>query len=218
MSIDGCIDDASDSRLRLSGAQDVDRVDEVRSGCDAILVGAGTIRADNPRLVLRSPGRRAARVARGASPDPVKVTLSRTGDLDPAACFFTAGAADRIVFVASGAVANARDRLGAAAQVVDGGDPLDLGRVLASLAERGIRSLMVEGGSSVHAQFLSAGLADELQLVVAPFFVGDPAAPRFPGHGSFPWTVRHPARLAEVRQVGQDALLTYALSDRSKPR
>ena len=54
MSIDGYIDDARDTRLLLSNAADFDRVDAVRAGCDAILVGAHTIRRDNPRLLVRS--------------------------------------------------------------------------------------------------------------------------------------------------------------------
>src|SRR3982751_477198 len=61
MSIDGYLDDADQRRLLLSNDADFDRVDEVRAGCDAILVGAGTIRQDDPRLLVRSAGRRASR-------------------------------------------------------------------------------------------------------------------------------------------------------------
>ncbi len=214
MSIDGYLDDATSRRLRLSGDDDIDRIDAVRAGCDAILVGAGTIRADDPRLVLRSPARREARIARAAPADPVKVALSGRGDLDPAARFFTEGRSARLVYVATGNLAAATERLGGAASIVDGGEPVGLTAVLADLAARGIGKLMVEGGGSVLTQFLVEGLADELQLVVAPFFVGDSRAPRFAGDGSFPWTKQHPARLAEMRRVGRDALLRFALSDR----
>ncbi|MGH8574222.1 MAG: RibD family protein, partial [Gammaproteobacteria bacterium] len=54
VSVDGYIDDATDTRLLLSNEADVDRVDEVRASCDAILVGANTIRRDDPRLLVRS--------------------------------------------------------------------------------------------------------------------------------------------------------------------
>jgi 5-amino-6-(5-phosphoribosylamino)uracil reductase len=73
---------------------------------------------------------------------------------------------------------------------------------------------MVEGGGVVHTQFLTAGLADELQLVVAPFFVGDSRAPRFVSDGQFPWNPDRRATLAEVRQLGDVVLLRYALSSR----
>ena len=62
--------------------------------------------------------------------------------------------------------------------------------------------------------FGAAGLVDELQLVVAPFFVGDSRAPRFVGDGAFPWGPKRRATLAEVRQIGDVVLLRYALSER----
>jgi 5-amino-6-(5-phosphoribosylamino)uracil reductase len=74
-SVDGYIDDISNQRLLLSNDEDFDRVDEVRAGVDAILVGANTIRQDNPRLLVRSTARRDRRLADGLSASPVKVTV-----------------------------------------------------------------------------------------------------------------------------------------------
>ncbi len=213
MSLDGYIDDESGTPLRLSSDADLDQVDEIRSTCDAILVGAGTVRADNPALRLRSQARRDARVARGLGPDPARVVVSRSGDLDPAARIFATGA-DRIVYVAAPGVLKTRERLGSAADVVDAGDPVGLDRVLADLAVRGIARLLVEGGGSLHTQVLAAGLADELRIAVAPFFVGDSAAARFVGDGRFPWHSGHRARLVEVTRAGDMAVLRYALSSR----
>ncbi len=214
MSIDGYVDDAADDRLLLSNDADFDRVDGVRAESDAIMVGAGTVRKDNPRLLVRAAARRRARTDRGLPPDPVKVTLTGQGDLDPAARFFTAGDAEKLVYCARPALDKALQRLGHAATVVDGGDPVDLGAVLADLYGRGVRRLMVEGGGSVHTQLLTAGLADELHLVIAPIFVGDSRAPRFVGDGHFPWCVSRRAELAQVRQIGDVVLLRYALSSR----
>jgi 5-amino-6-(5-phosphoribosylamino)uracil reductase len=214
MSIDGYIDDATDKRLLLSNDADFDRVDAVRAECDAILVGANTIRQDNPRLLVRSQARRDARVARGLSPSPIKITLTVHGDLDPTASFFAAGEVEKIVYCASPATDKTRERLDGVATVVDAGDPVVLTAMLADLAARGVRRLMVEGGSGMHTWFLTAGLADELHLVVAPFFVGDSRAPRFVGDGEFPWNSGHRARLAEAQQIEDAVLLRYALSDR----
>jgi 5-amino-6-(5-phosphoribosylamino)uracil reductase len=211
MSVDGRIDDTSPVPLLLSDAADFDRVDEVRAGVDAILVGATTLRRDDPRLLVRSAQRRAARVAAGRDPDPVKVTLTRTGDLDPAARFFTMGEGRKLVYAATGAVAAARRAVGELADVADAGDPLDLRLLLADLHDRGVARLMVEGGTAVHTLFLTTGVVDELQLVVAPFFVGEADAPRFVGTGRFPHDSAHRMRLAEARPIGDLVLLRYLL-------
>ena len=163
MSIDGYLDTASPPRLALSNAADFDRVDEVRANSDAILVGARTVRADNPRLLVRSEERRSRREAEGRSPSPWKVTVA------------------------------------------------DL---LSELNDRGVRTLLVEGGGTVFTQFLTSDLVDELQLAIAPFFVGDRRAPRLIGDGTFPWNPDRHAPLAESRQVGDMVLLRYALSER----
>jgi riboflavin biosynthesis pyrimidine reductase len=77
-----------------------------------------------------------------------------------------------------------------------------------------VRISTVEGGGTVHTQFLTADLVDELNLVVAPFFVGDSRARRFVSDGRFPWNSRRRATLAEVRKIGDVVLLRYALSPR----
>lgn len=208
-SVDGYIDDASPRRLVLSGADDLDRVDAERAAADAILVGATTIRRDDPRLRVRSPQRVAERVAAGRPAQPLRVTISSRGDLDPGARFFGTGDSAAVVYLPSEVVAP--ERLTAVATVVGAGAPLDPLRVLADLHDRGVRRLMVEGGTAMHTMFLTAGLADELQLVVAPFFVGDAAAPRFVGPGVFPHGADDRMRLAEVRSLGDVVLVRYLL-------
>lgn len=221
MSLDGYLGSASHGRLALSNAADFDRVDGERAASDAILVGAATIRSDDPRLLVRSARRRGDRVAGGQPSSPVKVTVTRTGDLDPDAAFFTSGDGEKLVFCARDTLASTRCRLGGVATVLDAGEAdahAGLRTVSEELHARGIRRLMVEGGGVVHTQMLTAGLADELQLVVAPCFVGDVRAPRFVGDGVFPWDVGRRATLVEVRQVEDVALLRYALSSRFAER
>lgn len=217
VSLDGYLDDATEQRLLLSNPADFDRVDAVRAACDAILVGARTVRRDNPRLLVRSAHRRHERLARGLPPSPMKVTVTGGADLAPSAQFFAAGDGTKLVYCGRSALARARQRLGSVATVVDAGQPVDLSRVVADLRARGVRRLMVEGGGVTHTQFLTAGLADELQLAVAPLFVGDSRAPRFVGDGGFPWSRDRRADLAEVRRLGNVVLLRYALSDRFDP-
>ncbi|MGX1270929.1 dihydrofolate reductase family protein [Streptomyces phaeoluteigriseus] len=207
VSLDGYLDDTGPDRLLLSGPADFDRVDEVRASVDAILVGAGTIRADNPRLLVNSPVRRAARVAAGKPEYPLKVTVSGTGELDPQARFWHTGG-DKVLYTTDTGADRARALgLGRAAEVVPLGPGLDWRRLLEHLhGVRGVRRLMVEGGGTVHTQLLQAGLADELQLVMAPLFVGDPAAPRLFGPGGYQGGR---LRLVGTRRVEDVVLMSY---------
>lgn len=212
-SIDGYIGGAG-SRLLLSNDDDLDRVDAVRASCDAILVGAATVRIDNPQLQVRSQARRDERAARGIAISPTKVTVTRRADLDARANFFSVGDVEKLVYVERPFVADARARLGAVATVVDGGDTVDMRTISSDLAARGVERLMVEGGGTVHTQFLTEDIVDELQLTVAPVFIGDSAAPRFVRDGSFPWNPGRRAALVDVRKLGDVVLLRYALSSR----
>jgi 5-amino-6-(5-phosphoribosylamino)uracil reductase len=214
ISLDGYLGGATEERLVLSNQADLDRVDQVRAQSDAILVGAGTVRDDNPRLLVRDPALRDGRRARGLPESPAKVTMTRHGRLDAGSNFFTAGDGEKLVYCTSRAFGEARDRLSRVATVVDGGRSVDVVRLTEDLHDRGVRRLMVEGGGRVHTQFLTSAVADELHLVVAPFFVGSSHARRFVGDGTFPWNPGHRARLAETRQLGDVVLLRYALSPR----
>jgi len=217
MSIDGYIDGATESRLLLSNELDFDRVDRVRAGVDAILVGATTVRNDNPRLLVRDPDRRRARLHRGLPEHPVKVTVTNRGGLDASHRFFADDGSEKLVYACSHVAGDLTQRLGRVSVVVDAGNPVRMAELITDLHSRGVRRLMVEGGGAVHTQFLAEDLVDELQLVVAPFFVGEPGARRFVGDGRFPWHPGRRARLAETRQLGDVVLLRYALSDRFTP-
>jgi 5-amino-6-(5-phosphoribosylamino)uracil reductase len=214
ISLDGYLDSADPPRLALSNPADFDRVDETRARSDAILVGARTVRRDNPRLIVHSPERQDRRAASGLTPSPWKVTVTATGDLDPQAAFFTEGDTTKLVYCPRSEAPRIRGRLGGAATVVALGDVVTMADLLCDLADRGVRRLMVEGGGTLLTQFLAADLVDELDLAVAPFFVGDRRAPRFGADAVFPWTSDRRATLAEVRSIGDVVLMRYALSDR----
>jgi riboflavin biosynthesis pyrimidine reductase/pyrimidine deaminase RibD-like protein len=184
-SADGYLDDASPHRLILSGPADLDRVDELRASCDAIMVGAGTVRKDNPRLLIRDPRRAARRAARGRPEHPLRVTLTASGNLD----------------LCSHEVARPF--------VVYQGADLSLPAILENLkSERSVARLLLEGGAHLIGQFLAQDLVNELHLAVAPFFIADPGAPRLnlpavPGSGRM--------TLIETRRLEDIVLLRYLL-------
>src|SRR5262245_5180226 len=111
VSLDGYLGDQT-PRLALSNEADFDRVDELRASSDAIMVGAATVRTDNPRLLVRSPARRDGRTARGLGPSPTKITVTERVDLDAGSNFFTTGEAEKLVYTSSLRVPAARARLG----------------------------------------------------------------------------------------------------------
>jgi 5-amino-6-(5-phosphoribosylamino)uracil reductase len=212
MSADGYIDDASGRRLVLSDEADLDQVDELRAGSDAILVGARTVRSDDPRLAVRSAVRRERRRGLGRPAGPVKVTITASGALDPAARFFSEPEVGCLVYAGPAVAGQLRQRLDGLATVVSlpaqpAGRPRqsDLAWALADLSGRGVGRLMVEGGASIIGQVLSEGLADELRLAVAPVLVADEAAPRLVSRP----LVTGRMRLTEVGRAGDMAVLRY---------
>ncbi|MFC8454755.1 RibD family protein [Kitasatospora sp. NPDC057223] len=213
-SVDGYLDDASADRLLLSNAEDFDRVDQVRAESDAILIGATTMRKDNPRLLVNSPERRAKRVADGKPEYPLKVTVTATGNLDADLKFWHHGGA-KLVFTVDSAVEKVESTLAGLADVVSTGPDLDWGTVLDELGRRGIGQLMVEGGGTIHTQLVAQDLADEIHLAVAPLLVGQPAAPRFLGTADYPGGTTARMQLLEARTVGDVVLLRYAPKSRT---
>ncbi|ASY37044.1 MULTISPECIES: RibD family protein [unclassified Streptomyces] len=213
MSVDGYLDDTSSQRLLLSNGKDFDRVDQVRAESDAILIGATTMRKDNPRLLVNSDERRARRVADGKPEFPLKVTVTRSGDL-PADLKFWHHGGTKLVFTVDDAAEKVRATLGDLADVVSVGPELDWGLVLDELGRRGVKRLMVEGGGTIHTQLMAAGLADEVHLAVAPLLVGQPSAPRFLGAADYPGGSTSRMRLLEARAIGDVVLLRYAPKER----
>ena len=195
VSIDGYLDDASPDRLILSGPDDLDEVDALRAAADAILVGAGTVRADNPAAAGPRPGPDSRPRGGREAPAPAPRHVTATGDLDPAARFFT-GPGAALVYCASAAVAAAERKFKDRAVVIDAGADLSLAAVLQDLhLERTVATVLIEGGARILRDALAGGLADELRLAIAPFFVADPAAPRFALPARYPHTAANPMTL-----------------------
>jgi 5-amino-6-(5-phosphoribosylamino)uracil reductase len=216
VSLDGCLDDTSQERLILSGPEDLDEVDELRSAADAIMVGAGTIRADDPRLLVRDDSRVAVREAEGRPPHPLRVTVTATGDLDPAARFF-AGPGTPLVYAPAAAAAATRRNLKDKAVVIDAGEELSLAAVLHDLhTERGVLTLLAEAGAVLARDLLAQDLADEIRLAVAPFFVGEENAPRFALPAHYPHGKGSPMTLTSVRRLGDLAVLRYRLNSQTR--
>jgi diaminohydroxyphosphoribosylaminopyrimidine deaminase / 5-amino-6-(5-phosphoribosylamino)uracil reductase len=157
--------------VAISGEAARARVHLLRAQCDAILVGIGTVQADDPLLTCRLPGMEVR--------SPVRVVLDRSLRISGTSrLVHSARATPLWVMTSNLAEAPAAMKLGAAgAQVIrvattSAPPRLDLNAVLHALAEKGITRLLVEGGARVASSFVAAGLADEVWLLRGPDAVG----------------------------------------------
>ena len=208
MSLDGFIDDKSPQRLLLSSAEDFAEVYALRASCAAVLVGATTVRLDNPALVTKDAALRSERIGKGLPADPIKMTLTTSGDLDPGARFFQLGAGRKVVYCPAASVDRVQERLGAVAEIRGLGTTevlaADLVRDAAGL---GVNRLLVEGGTSVITMFLREGVVDQIRLAIAPFLLGDRGRARWVEPQRLPGCQRGAFELSECRQCGGTAVL-----------
>ncbi len=160
---DGYLDDCSPTRQMISTPEDWAAVMQLRSRCDAILVGAETLRRDNPTLLLRDDLARQRRVESGLRPDLTKVTLTRSGRLDASLRFFTEGDADCYVFSP-----HEINDIKGLATIIETEGSATASQIVTQLEKRGIRHLLVEGGAHILRLFLAEGMADTLRLATNP--------------------------------------------------
>ncbi len=200
MSLDGCIDDASDRRLVLSSPEDLAAVHALRARSHAILVGAGTIRKDDPALNVRGIA--------GAC-QPAKITVTQSGILYSSRRFFAEGTGAKLVYAPSTLRGALDAKLSAVAEVVALAPGFGLVEVLQDAAGRGFQRILIEGGSHILQQCFSQGLVDCLRLAIAPCVIGDPKAPRFLAPGSYPQNHGQALHLQSVERLGETAVMTY---------
>ncbi len=160
----------------LGGPADKEMFRALRGVADAIVVGAGTARAENYGPPIVSDEIRLQRRGRGQADVPQMAIVTRSARLDPSARVFTPGSPRPLLYAAATADPDRVDALRAVAEVVVAGDDgVDPVRMTADLAERGHRTVLAEGGASLNADLLAAGVVDEFCLSVAPLIVGGTA-------------------------------------------
>lgn len=203
--LDGRIATATGSSQWIGGREDILHTHRLRALCDVVLVGAGTVAADDPRLTTREV----------TGPHPLRVVLDPSRRLSAEYGVFRGGPP---TLLACRDDAPGGDRHGTAEVLRlpgDAGGGVFLPALLRALAARGAHRIFVEGGGRTVSAFLAAGLLDRLHVTVAPVLLGSgipaftlPQATRIADGMRFAWTV-HP--------LGSDVLMDIPL-DRSRPR
>ena len=177
--LDGFIAAAGGAREWITGPEARRAAHELRAAHDAILVGAGTVRTDDPHLTVRLPRLTVRRPARTAKAHPLRVVLDGRLSLSPRAQVLRRAprTPPTLVIGARGAEprrVRALERAGAEVVLLPAGrgGRLPLGRVLAELGRRDIQSLLVEGGAQMHGAFIDERLVDRVALFLAPKLIG----------------------------------------------
>ena len=179
MTADGKIDTFARKGAAISSQRDKERVDQLRAGSDAVMVGGRTLLDEDPKLTVRSEVLRAERVARGLASNPVKVGIVTRAELEPHSKFLHEGNAKVVIFTTH---QTSKDQLAflrsqGADVYTDNHDKVDLLNALVKLKELGINRLMVEGGATLNFELLRLGLVDEVLAYMAPMIFGGASAP-----------------------------------------
>jgi len=209
MSADGKLSTRRREQVAISGSEDFERVDELRASVDAVMVGVGTVLADNPSLTLDDGDLVAAREERGESPHPARVVADSHARTPPDARILD-GAAETYVLVAEEEPVEHRESLEAAGAtvVVAGENRVDLPAALDALEDRGVDSLMVEGGGELIFSLFADDLVDELSVYVAPQIIGGRDAPTLADGDGFVEGFPE-LDLVDVERVDDGVLLEY---------
>jgi len=205
MSMDGRLALASGKSGWITSEQSRRQVHRLRDRVDAILVGSGTALLDDPALTTRLPGRRGR--------DPLRVILDTALRLPPTAKLLQqASFAATWIFCGPDADVDRAAALVAAGAVIkpvrlDGAGQVDLGAVLCELGREQITSILVEGGSRVHGAFLRDALVDEVNIFVAPIFIGADGIPLLDSLGLKKIADAPRFATTRVRRFGKDVLI-----------
>ncbi|WP_101297664.1 2,5-diamino-6-(ribosylamino)-4(3H)-pyrimidinone 5'-phosphate reductase [Halegenticoccus soli] len=211
VSVDGKLSSRLREQVRISGPDDFDRVDRIRAAADAVMVGVGTVLADDPHLTIDLEDRRVQRLRSGRPANPARVVADSRARTPPDARILDDEATTHVLV--SEAAPDARLtplREAGAELVVAGEERVDLPAALSALEDAGIDRLMVEGGGELIFSLFEAGLVDELSVYVGSMLVGGRDAPTLAdGEGFVEGFPR--LSLESAERIDDGILLRYAV-------
>lgn len=211
MSADGKLSTRERRQVKISGSEDFLRVDRLKAGSDAVMVGIGTVLADDPSLTVKGEEHRRQRLEQGAGEHPVRIVVDSGARTPVDASVLRKGSGLRIIAVSGKADPARVALLRQHATVIAAGDgQVDLAALMEALGKMGIRRVMVEGGGELIAGLIRAGVVDEIYTFVGNLIIGGRNAPTpVDGDGFITEVEFSRLTLAESRRIGDGILLHW---------
>ncbi len=215
MSADGKLSTRERRQVKISGSVDFARVDRLKAGCDAVMVGIGTVLADDPSLTVKAEECRKLRRDRGVDEHPVRIVIDSMARIPHDASILHKGEGKRVIAVSTRADSQRVADLKKHATVIVAGDgKVDLAALMDELGAMGIQRVMVEGGGTIIASLLAAGLVDEIYTFIGNIIIGGRDAPTLadgPGFTLEAEFVR--LTLIEARKMERGVLLHWIVNN-----
>jgi 2,5-diamino-6-(ribosylamino)-4(3H)-pyrimidinone 5'-phosphate reductase len=215
MSADGKISTRERRQVRISGSQDFTRVDRLKAGCDAIMVGIGTVLADDPSLTVKSEECREYRRNHGWDENPLRIVVDSSGRTPMDSSVLNKGDGKRVIAVSRKADPETISVLNKKATVIIAGeDEVDLPLLMDHLGVMGIHRVMVEGGGTLIAGLIQSGLVNEIYTFIGNIIIGGKDAPTLSdGKGFVQESTFTRLSLLEARRIENGILLHWSVSE-----
>ncbi len=215
MSADGKISTKERKQVKISGKIDFNRMDQLRAESDAIMVGIGTVLADDPSLTVKSPELQYNRIKAGLNANPLRIIVDSKARTPCDSDIFRKGEGKRIIIVSESAPLEKVAKLQEKADiVVCGKDKVDLPEAMHELKKRGIKRLMIEGGATLNWGMLSNGLVDEIYTFVGNLIIGGKSSPTFVDGEGFPEKELLKLDLMDAEKIEDGILLKWKVLEK----
>jgi 2,5-diamino-6-(ribosylamino)-4(3H)-pyrimidinone 5'-phosphate reductase len=215
MSADGKLSTRERRQVRISGQEDLKRVDQCKAESDAIVVGIGTVLADDPSLTIKSPDLRERRISQGKEEHPIRVVVDSGLRIPLDSTILHKGKGRRVVACSQKAEYEKVQALESFATIIrTSGDAVDLAVLVDELASMGAKRIMVEGGGSLIWSFINAGLVDEISCFIGNMIIGGKDAPTLAdGSGFVDEDSFIKLTLAEARPLDNGILIRWHVTN-----
>src|SRR6266540_846895 len=216
MTADGKIDTFQRKGAAISSERDKERVDHLRAEADAIMVGGKTLLDEDPKLTVKSDALRAERLARGLSPNPIKVGVVTEAHLQPDSQFLNTGPSNIVIFTTRWTSKHHISLLKSRGVdvYVDDSEKVNLFQALETLKEIGVERLMVEGGATLNFELLRLGVVDEVTAYMAPMIFGGANAPTLAGGSGLERGEAIPLKLVSAEAWEDGGVLLKYISEK----